>query len=128
MGGEAYRRHVFFLKMVVIAIGAVLAVAGVTMMLLGIQSSDQSTFTVKLRDFEVALNATYVGLIVIALGVLLIVAAIMTKYSYEEAVDHAEPPASLGGQNEPPSSGGAGGGGGGGTLRRKADLGPMKQP
>lgn len=125
MGGEAYRKHVLFLKKVVITIGAVLAISGIIMMLLGIQGSDQSTFTIKVRDFEAALSVTYVGLIVIALGVVLIVVAIMTKYGYEETVDLNQPAAPLSSRNEPSASGG---GGGGGTRRTKADLGPMKEP
>lgn len=73
--------NVFIIKLAVILSGIILEFAGVIMVVMDIKS-DGSIF-IKTPLIEGSLNATYIGLFVIFMGVMLQVVAIMSKYKYK---------------------------------------------
>ncbi len=77
---EEKRSSVFLLKISVILSGAMLEVAGIAMILLDLKSAGQ--MSVKTFFIEGQVNATYIGLFVILLGVVLQIVAIMRKYNH----------------------------------------------
>lgn len=74
-------RNVFFVKMAVIGCGLVLELGEIAMILMDIQS--QGSIAIKSPIFEGSVNATYIGLLIIFIGMALQSFAILRRYRFK---------------------------------------------